>query len=173
MRSTLFSLLILISGIGINTYNEQVPSPHDAEEEAINQAVRDAYAVISYAEGETPDYEAVRNTFTPNATFLNFRPGTLQSYLIDDFVTGLEGMVNNGQITMFYEEEVTGKTEYFGKIAHRISTYVTYLNTRDTVFERGVNSFQLVKIDGEWIINSVIWDVERPTQPIPAKYDNK
>jgi hypothetical protein len=74
---------------------------------------------------------------------------------------------------MFYEEEAFGRTEQFGKVAHRISTYVTYLNTRDKPAERGVNSFQLIKTPKGWRVSSIIWDVEKPTLRVPDYYLKK
>ena len=37
-------------------------------------------------------------------------------------------------------------------------------------FARGVNSIQLVRQDGRWWVVTILWDVERPDQPIPPPY---
>ena len=34
--------------------------------------------------------------------------------------------------------------------------------------ERGINSFQLVKIDGKWVVASILWQEETPDNPLPA-----
>ena len=35
---------------------------------------------------------------------------------------------------------------------------------------RGINSIQLVRDGKRWWIASVVWDTERPDNPIPADY---
>ena len=34
--------------------------------------------------------------------------------------------------------------------------------------ERGINSFQLVKIDGKWLVASILWQEETPDNRLPA-----
>jgi hypothetical protein len=43
----------------------------------------------------------------------------------------------------------------------------------DSIAERGVNSFQLVKTPQGWKVSSIIWDVESPRLKIPDYYLNK
>lgn len=141
-----------------------------AEEMAIDKAVRNAYAAISFEEGNVPDYDAIAALFTANATMYNFRYDSLAAFDITVFVESYKRAIEGGSITSFQEVELGGKTEYFGNVAHRISAYASYFNGSDQIGERGVNSFQLLKINGEWIINSVTWDIEKDGQPIPGKY---
>ena len=89
---------------------------------------------------------------------------------IDQFVAQCKGYIESYKVISFYEEEIKGTTEQFGKIAHRISTYKTYVNTMDSVVERGVNSFQLIKTTQGWKVSSIIWDVERQQLKIPYYY---
>ena len=140
------------------------------DEAAIKKAVDDAYAVLYFKPGEKFDYEHIRTAFVPQAHFLDFRSDTLEYMSLNDIVKGFKTLVDSNHITSFYEEEIFGKTTQFGKIAQRISTYTTYINTRDSAAERGVNSFQLVKTPTGWKVSSIIWDVERAGQAIPPYY---
>lgn len=149
---------------------DMIETTVSAEEQAINQAVLDAYAGISFEKGATPDYEALRAIFTPNAVLQNFRNDTLQSFPIDAFIESFKAGIDNGGRLGFNEVELGGETEYFGKVGHRISAYASYFDGSDEVGERGVNSFQLMKIDGKWLVSSIIWDVEKEGQSIPERY---
>ena len=140
------------------------------DEKAINEAVLNAYAAITFEAGAAPDYDAIRAVFMPQTTMYNFRTDSLAAFGLDDFVAALEGVVENGQMTAFSEIELGGETEYFGNIGHRISAYASYFDGSGVVGERGVNSFQLLKVNGTWRINSVVWDVEKDGQPIPDRY---
>lgn len=143
------------------------------DDSAIAKAVAGAYAAISFKEGEKPRYAEIKNYFIPQAQLINFRSDTAQMVGISQFVQLYQQFIEGNHIHSFYEEEAFGRTEQFGKIAHRISTYNTYVNTRDSTTERGVNSFQLIKTASGWKVSSIIWDVEKPTLKIPTYYLKK
>ncbi|HVW98457.1 MAG TPA: hypothetical protein VHA56_21000 [Mucilaginibacter sp.] len=143
------------------------------DDSAITKAVHDAYYAISFKEGEKPRYDSIKYYFIPEAQLINFRTDTAQVLGISQFAGFYKQFLEANKVKMFYEEELFGRTEQFGKIAHRISTYVTYLNTKDKPEERGVNSFQLIKTNDGWKVSSIIWDVEKPTLKIPDYYLGK
>jgi hypothetical protein len=54
---------------------------------------------------------------------------------------------------------------------HVFSTYESKRAAADEKpFARGINSIQLMQHGGRWWIVTVMWDQERPDNPIPAKY---
>lgn len=150
----------------------QPAAVHATEEEAIKKAVADAYRIISFKTGEQPKYDSVKYFFMPQAQFFNFRNDTLETFTIDQFVKVYRSFIESNHINSFYEIELKGNTDQFGRIAQRISTYATYINTMDTATERGVNSFQLVKTNEGWKVTSIIWDVESAKNKIPDYYLN-
>jgi hypothetical protein len=172
MKLTLLSAVWLIAACNAPSVKSDSPAagytvPDDS---AIIQAVNGAYAAISFKAGTKPAYDSIRNYFYPQAQLINFRSDTAQAVSIDQFVSLYRQFIESNHITSFSEDEIFGRTEQFGKIAHRISSYETYVNSRDSLPERGVNSFQLIKTPAGWKVSSIIWDVERPSQPIPLYY---
>lgn len=143
------------------------------DDSAITKAVHDAYYAISFKEGEKPRYDSIKYYFIPQAQFINFRTDTAQVLGLMPFVSLYKGFIESSKVKLFDEKELFGRNEQFGKIAHRISTYVTYLNTKDKPEERGVNSFQLIKTKDGWKVSSIIWDVEKPTLKVPDYYLGK
>ncbi|MBD1366701.1 hypothetical protein IDJ77_23015 [Mucilaginibacter sp. ZT4R22] len=143
------------------------------EDSAITKAVHDAYAAISFKKGEKPRLDEIGNYFIPQAQLINFRTDTADVSTLPQFINLYKQFVSSAHIDEFYEEEAFGKTEQFGRVAHRISTYNTYLNTRDSIAERGVNSFQLIKTPKGWKVSSIIWDVEKKSLPVPDYYLKK
>jgi len=144
--------------------------PDDA---AITKAVHDAYAAISFKKGDKPRVGEIKNYFIPQAQFINFRTDHAEIVSLPQIVELYKQMIDEGKINLFYEEELYGKTEQFGRIAHRISTYKTYHNTMDTIAERGVNSFQLIKTPQGWRVSSIIWDIEKKSLKVPDYYLKK
>ncbi len=141
------------------------------DDSAITKAVHDAYACISFSNSK-PRYDSIQYYFIPQAQLINFRTDTAMVTGITQFVGFYKQFIEANHIALFYEQELYSKTEQFGKIAHRISTYKTYINSMDSLPERGVNSFQLIKTPTGWKVSSIIWDVEKPTLPVPAYYLN-
>ena len=144
--------------------------PDDA---AIKKAVDNAYAAISFKDGEKPRYDSIKDFFIPQAQLINFIEDTAQILSINDFVRAFKAYVDSSKIHSFNEQEIYGRTDQFGNIAQRISSYKTYINSLDFVKERGVNSFQLIKTPQGWKVSSIIWNVEKPGLTIPDYYLGK
>jgi hypothetical protein len=70
----------------------------------------------------------------------------------------------------FFESEIHRRVERFGAVAHVFSTYESRHARDEKPFVRGINSIQLVRDGKRWWIASVVWDTERPDNPIPADY---
>jgi hypothetical protein len=174
MRMIPVVILCIVIIAGCNTENTKQPLPgalsHATEEAAIKKAVADAYKVISFKKGERVNYDSIRNCFMPQAQLFNFSKDSLEIMTIDQFIDVYKNLISSNGITSFYEEEIKGTTDQFGRIAQRISTYKTYINTMDSAAERGVNSFQLIKTANGWKVSSIIWDAESAKLKIPAYY---
>lgn len=117
-----------------------------ADDAAIKQAVQNVYTAIAYKRNMDFDTAVAKKPFIPQANFIHFEEGdSVAAETLDKFFTGFKKLMKSNDIDFLQEEEVHGKTEHFGKLAQRFSSYKMYVNTRDTVAERGINSFQTVK----------------------------
>jgi hypothetical protein len=145
------------------------PSYTVPDDAAITKAVHDAYSCICF-KNSNPAYDSIKNYFIPEAQLINFRTDRAEVTTLPQFVDLYRQFLQTNKVTLFYEEEIAGRNEQFGNIAHRISSYKTFVNQMDSAFERGVNSFQLIKTPNGWKVSSIIWDVEKPQLPIPAYY---
>ena len=148
----------------------QAVSAQSAEEKAIEAVVQSAYNGLSFDEGEKPNYNMMRSAFLDSAIFRSYRAGTADVFTIEQYMVNYRGAVEGGSFKSIREQEIWGQTQVFGKVAHRFSTYVLYVNDMNTIVERGVNSMQLVKTDQGWKINSITYDTEKEGQTIPSIY---
>jgi hypothetical protein len=84
----------------------------------------------------------------------------------EEFVSVADaGMVGQG----FFERELGFTQERFGNVVHRFSAYDSKRALDDPEpFSRGINSIQLLWHEGRWWIVTILWDRERPDNPIPA-----
>ncbi|MBK8611678.1 MAG: hypothetical protein IPL84_17530 [Chitinophagaceae bacterium] len=164
--------LIFVSCNEATTPVAQPDRPQAADADAIKKAVADAYSAICFKPGEQPDYEHIKQCFIPEATLINFGEDSMQVLGINQFIDYYKAFIDSNKISLFYEEEIQGNTDQFGRIAQRISSYKTYINSMDSVAQRGVNSFQTVKTAQGWKVSSIIWDIETPALTIPGGYLN-
>lgn len=125
---------------------------------------------------EERDWERFRALALPSARFLichgwdeeGNRIAGLREWDVDGFVADAKKAYRSEG---FWEREVWGRTERFGGIAHRFSSYESRVGSEESeAVARGINSIQLARYEGRWWIASVIWDHQTPDQPIPSDY---
>ena len=68
---------------------------------------------------------------------------------------------------MVTEKQIKVRSQTFGNIAHLWSTYETALAGKPAT--RGINSIQAINDGQNWKIIEIVWQVESPTTPIPAR----
>ena len=140
-----------------------------ASQDAIVAAVYDA---ISGPPGGR-DWNRFRSLFVPGARLIPAVPdssgGANAGVLsVEDYIRVAEGYFReNG----FFEREAAHRSEVFGNIAQRWSVYESRRRAEDAQpFQRGINSFQLLKDGDRWWVVSIFWDNERPGSSIPDEY---
>ncbi|HXG43696.1 MAG TPA: hypothetical protein VNJ71_02945 [Gemmatimonadales bacterium] len=141
-----------------------------ASEVAIIQAL---YEVISGPKGQARDWNRFRSLFAEGARLIpaGRRPNGesgLRVLDVEGYIRAAEPyLVQHG----FFEREIAARSERFGSVAHRFSTYESRHDAGDVVpFSRGINSIQLYHDGSRWWVVTILWDAERPDQPIPERY---
>lgn len=137
------------------------------------EAIIDAlYDVISGPSGQARDWDRFRGLFAIGARLLPASPrqdGSAPAALSPDEY--IQRASDSFSKSGFFEEEVARREEAFGAIMHVFSTYESRrAKTDEKPFARGINSIQLMQHGGRWWIVTVMWDQERPGNPLPAKY---
>ena len=92
------------------------------------------------------------------------RGGTLEDYIAKSGpILEKEG---------FTEKELARRTEVYGNLASVWSSY-DGRTASGSFHERGINSFQLVKVDGRWLVASILWQEEGKEFPLPRDMRGK
>jgi len=138
----------------------QVPASDMA---GIDAAIRGVYDVISGPVGQKRDFDRMRSLFAPGATLKATGPKGVHGGSLEDYISRDKDILEQKGFT---ERELGRRTEVWGGLATAWSAYDG--RTADGSFhERGINSFQLVKIDGKWLVASILWQEETPGNPLP------
>jgi hypothetical protein len=131
---------------------------------AIDQAIRGVYQVISGPPGQKRDFDRMRSLFAPGATMKAIGPKGLRGGSVEDYISrNAEILEKDG----FTERELGRRVELWGGLATAWSAY-DGRTANGSFHERGINSFQLVKVDGKWLVASVLWQEATPETPLPA-----
>jgi hypothetical protein len=140
--------------------------------ESIEGIVKALYEVISGPAG-TRDWERERTLLHPGARLMPTRPAPEDGGAVVD-VFDCDGYIASRSpffaANHFYETEIAHRVERFGNVAHVWSTYAYRRSPDAEPFGRGINSIQLFHDGNRWWVMSVLWDNERPDNPLPGEY---
>ncbi|MEQ7873213.1 hypothetical protein ABDK56_04305 [Sphingomonas sp. ASV193] len=141
------------------------PSTRAADLVAIDATIKATYSVISGPAGQKRDFDRMRSLFAPNALLRVITPKGIRGGSLDDYISKSGPILEKEG---FYERELGRRTEVYGNLAHAWSSYDGH-TASGSFHERGINSFQLVKIDGQWKVASILWQEEGspPVYPLP------
>jgi hypothetical protein len=141
-----------------------------AQDQSAEQVIDELYDHVTFDAGTTPDWDAVKELFIDEAVIV------LRTSRTDTTVFSLEGWVNdfvqfieraNVEKTGFVEKIVKKKAMVFGDIAHVLVLYEAHIPGSERPPQQGVDSCQLIRKDGRWLIASIVNEIPTPDRPVP------
>ena len=166
--------LAAVGGLSAQQPAAPVPPPAAPADVASEDAIVKAlYDVISGSAGQPRNWDRMRSLFIPQARLIPTGRAPDGSYrqrvlTVEDWIAGVEPFFAREG---FFERELAHRSEAFGQIVHRFSTYDSRHATTDTTaFARGINSIQLFNDGKRWWVVTIMWDAERPGLTLPERY---
>jgi hypothetical protein len=158
--------LSALSAAALSTATLAAPpsAPAPADLAGIDQAIRGTYSVISGPPGQKRDFDRMRALFAPGALLRVITPKGIRGGSLDDYIAKSGPILEKEGFT---ETELGRRTEIYGNLATVWSSY-DGRTASGSFHERGINSFQLVRVDGKWLVASILWQEETPAFPLPA-----
>lgn len=158
---------------GIDLANESnIKTKISSSEFEINKVMAEAYKVWYIKEGDAPDFSRYKNFYTPTAIFQDYSKDGISVTLLSDVVEEFNAAYEAGHINSFDEREIGSETTQLGNIALRISYHIYHTNSNDSITARGMNSIQLVKLNGKWKVQSILRQIESDSYQLPKEYDS-
>jgi hypothetical protein len=125
------------------------------------------FDAVSFVPGERPAYDAIRDLFIAQGVLIK-NVGAAEITTVDEFIAPRQALVDSGALTEFEERELSARTEIFGNVAHRMSTYSKAGVQGGVRFAaRGMISTQFVRMPAGWRMSAMAWDDERPGLTLP------
>jgi hypothetical protein len=137
--------------------------PSQADLAGIDAAIRGVYEVISGPPGQKRDFDRMRSLFAPGATMKAIGSKGLHGGSVEDYIVRDRDILEREGFT---ERELGRGLQVWGGLATAWSSY-DGRTANGSFHERGINSFELVKVDGKWLIASILWQEETPDNPLP------
>ncbi len=161
--------------------NPQAASSVAADTSSVDAIIAALYASVSHPDGQDPDWARMRKIFLPVGMLVPPKRGNQDMFTVldvdgfrDMFRQGMAAAKQRGETNAFYEVEVARQLDCFGNVCQAFSTYESRrAPTDEKPFTRGINSIQLLNDGQRWWIASIVWDSERPDNPIPPQYSKK
>lgn len=148
--------------LSIISFPEVTSAQEIGNEQTAESVVRDLYQHVTFKAGTTPDWEAVKQLFLPEATIIlrTTREATtvfnLDGFILD-FVTFIERA--NATETGFVERIVKLHSNVFGDMAFIMVLYEASIPGRENPPQQGVDYFLLSKRENGWKIVAVTNDI--------------
>lgn len=147
------------------------PAAKPTDVDSLDHIFAALYDVISGPAGER-DWTRFRSLFIPTAHLtstgkapdgsVRVRPNS-----VDDYANGAGAyFLKNG----FFEKLIVNRIQTYGNVAQVFSSYESRHNAGEAPFARGINSIQVLYDGKRWWIVSILWDSERPDNPLPAEF---
>ena len=134
----------------------------------LDSVIAAMYACVCYEEGGHPDWETEAKIFAPGARMVRINDSGIFEFDMRSYRTDFERMIREGELPSFWEGEIWRETRLFGDMAHVLSAYETRRTRNGPLLNRGVNSIQLFRRNGEWKISAMIWRREGRDVRIPT-----
>ena len=149
------------------------PAARPEDVASVDAIIAALYDVISGPPGQDRDWNRFRSLFAEDARLVVAAPSR-QGQVPSRTMT-VEGYASSADAFLkrdgFWEREIARQTERYGNVTHAFSTYESRVKTADSPpFSRGINSIQLVTDGKRWWVVTILWDFERPGNPIPSEY---
>ncbi len=151
-----------------------VPAAKPEDVKSVESILAALYDVISGPPGER-DWNRFRSLFMPNARLtsaekspdgaIRVRPNSVEDYVR----LGGGYFLKNG----FFEKPIVSRVQIFGNVAQVFSSYESRHAPGEAPFARGINSFQMAFDGKRWWVVNILWDEERPDNPLPKEFASK
>jgi len=140
-------------------------------EASAESCVRQLYAMISVEPGGTlPDWDKVRRSFVGEAVvFMRTSREASAVFTLDEWVADFKDFIVKANVAErgFTESIVRLRSTEYRDVAQVAVLYEAGYPTSTRPPQRGVDFFQLAKIEGEWRIVSIVNEIPDETGAIP------
>ncbi len=168
-RKIILILFLVLHSMLLHAQTDESNNPknqHSAED-----VVDKLYDLVTFKKGTTPNWEKVKSLFIEEAVIVLRTSWEEASILsVDDFVDDFIKFIENSNVieTGFSETILKKESMILGDIATFLVLYEALIPGSGRPPQKGVDSFSLIKKNGEWKIISILNEIPSEMNPIPV-----
>ena len=165
-------ILTLMGVADIYTFADASAPQVDSIHKAPENVVIEFFSLISFEAGKSPDWERMKALFIDEAVIVHrLGPNTLRTFNRQSFIDYLTMDFERANLKSsgFTEKILKTHTQIIKDIAQCYTLYEVVIPgiNDDKPVNRGINSFHLIKQDGQWMIASFINEGFAMNEAIP------
>lgn len=146
--------------------------------ETVNSALDRLYDVISFEGGSECDWKAMDEMFLPGAILVmpTGPGGTRKAQTLGEFQQGFRSFIANSPAKEkgFHEFNHKRSIVEFGDVAHAHVVFeARFGKNGERILSTGIDSIQLVRVKGQWLVASVATENVGPDRPLPKQFQSK
>jgi len=167
MRSTCLAVFLAVSVV---TSAAAQSDESRADSRTVEQVVRDVYELVSWTDGDTPDWEVVRGIFIPEGIVVLRYPPDLKVMSVDGFLLDwlrFQNQLEDAGASGFQETVLSARATEFGDIAHVHVVYESSIPDTGRPARPGVDLWSLIRVEGQWKVVSVVNELPRDGLTVP------
>jgi hypothetical protein len=139
-----------------------------ADRAAVDAVVATFFAAFTSGPDLDDRLDALRAVVLPGAVVVQACGKEPVALDVESFLAPRRALLSGGTLHEFREEEVEGRTDLYGDVAQRWSTYAkTWLAEGERCTGSGSKTLQLVRTAAGWRISALAWDDAREGLPPP------
>jgi hypothetical protein len=147
-----------------------LPQLEAGDKAAIHGLVAAFFGAFSAQPNGKVDLSVLRTLFIPEGVIIKACDPVPEVYTLQQFLEPRERMLNDGTLTDFREEEISERTDLFGNMACRLSTYRKSWKSSGQAFAaKGMKAIHFVRTSEGWKMSALIWDDEREGVRLPGE----
>lgn len=139
--------------------------------QAIDHLTERFYHCISFDQERYPNFDCLQDLFYGAGKLINNNFDYPIDFTVQSFSQAVMQQIESGNVNFYAQQEIGDNTEFFGKVAQRVSVY-EYSNVKSVrqKWKRGVNYIQYIFAEGKWLITSMVWNDEKEDLKVPGIY---
>jgi len=144
----------------------------EAQSSSAEDVVKEIYDLVSFKPGETPDWDRVKSLFVKDAVVVLRASRTQHNiFSTDGFIEDFKNFIARSNVnkTGFLEKIINIKTTNIGDIIHCFVVFEASIPGSQRPPQKGVDSFQLIKKNGQWRIVSIVNEAIPPNMSVPKE----
>ncbi|MBZ5497039.1 MAG: methyltransferase domain-containing protein [Acidobacteriia bacterium] len=134
--------------------------------------VAQLYRLVSFRAGKEVDWELVKDLFIPEAVIVLRASRTATSvFNRAGFVADFAAFIKSAKLEeqAFEERILASRTQVMGDVARSLVLYAADIPADSRPPQQGLDSFLLMKKDGQWRIVSIVNELVGPGVPVPEE----